>query len=281
MSIDTTWLRCPNCLLDLEAVGSRVFGCASGHRFDQAKPGYLTLLPPRAPRTIGDDDEMLAARSNLHERGAFAPIADALVNTVHERPRQTSAARVADLGCGTGHYSAAIARAMPGSAVLLADRSSRAVRSSLRAQPTATGVVLDIWRPLPLRDGVADVILNVFAPRNGAEFGRILAPGGALLVVVPTAAHLVELRVQGALLEVPSNKSERVVERLAPLGFAPRSRELIEYPLGTDTSVQALLAAMGPSAHHRDTLLATDAIAESATSVTVSVELLVFESARR
>ena len=43
----------------------------------------------------------------------------------------------------------------------------------------------DVFRPFPLADGVADVVLDVFAPRNPAEFHRVLRPTGRLIVVRP------------------------------------------------------------------------------------------------
>ena len=62
------------------------------------------------------------------------------------------------------YYAECLAEAQSGASLLLADRSPEAVRALLRAVPAATGVVLDIWRPLPLRDAVADVVLALFAP---------------------------------------------------------------------------------------------------------------------
>ncbi len=227
MSIDTTWLRCPNCFSDLSAIDERVFGCAAGHRFDRARQGYLTLLPPRAPRTVGDDREMLAARAALLDGGAYSPIAAAIADAVAAVPpdgHPGASLRIADLGCGTGYYSASIARAVPDAAFLLADRSPDAVRISLRALPAATGVVLDLWRPLPIRDGVVDVALNVFAPaqrrrvRARARTERTArrrrpsrrAPAGA-----PRA---------GAVLDVPAGKADRVAEQLAASGFDAERR---------------------------------------------------------
>lgn len=294
MSIDSTWLRCPNCFLDLSPVDDRTFGCAAGHRFDRAKHGYLTLLPPKAPRTIGDDPGMLSARADLLGSGAFAPISDALITAVRASLRPPRAQlgqnaagsapplRVADLGCGTGHYSAELARAIPELELLLADRSPDAVRAGLRTLRSATGIVLDIWRPLPLRTDVADVVLNVFAPRNVEEFARILRPGGELLVVVPTERHLQELRRDGLVLDIPSGKSARLIEQFTGAGFALRSNTPIEYRLEASGPTRLQLADMGPSAHHADVLAHDDASEVSSAldttePVTVSVELVSFE----
>lgn len=283
MSIDSTWLRCPNCFLDLSEVDANVFGCTAGHRFDRAKHGYLTLLPPKAPRTVGDDREMLQARAALLDGGAYAPIASAITDAAHAH-RSISvddSLRIADFGCGTGYYSDALAQALPASAILLADRSPEAVRVSLRALPSATGVVMDLWRPLPLRDGVVDIALNVFAPRNPAEFARVLTPRGRLIVVVPTDAHLQELRRSGALIEVPTGKSDRVAEQLHEAGLVLRTSTGVEYAFEADVATRRLLAGMGPSAHHGDSLASSDAtvVEAEAIEVSVAVSVLTFELA--
>jgi len=104
MSIDTTWLRCPNCLLDLDPIDERTLGCPTGHRFDLSKHGIVTLLPPKAPKTIGDDRDMLDARAALLDSGAYAPIAAAITESLSAAGFDGSAdaPRIADLGCGTG-----------------------------------------------------------------------------------------------------------------------------------------------------------------------------------
>lgn len=278
MSIDSTWLRCPNCFHDLEAVDERTFGCATGHRFDRSKYGYLTLLPPKAPRTIGDDRTMLSARSALLSGGAYAPIVTALIDTARAGGdgSKSEGMRVADLGCGTGHYSAELARALPDVRSLVTDRSPDAIRESLRSLPAATGVVLDIWRPLPIRTAVADLVLNIFAPRNPGEFARILRPGGTLLIVVPTERHLEELRHDGLVLDVPSGKSALVMEQFSAAGFTLRTMQAVEYSIETNAEVRRLLTGMGPAAHHsREPASAGDR--DSDVVVTVSIELLAFE----
>ncbi|WP_395243187.1 putative RNA methyltransferase [Agromyces sp. MMS24-K17] len=319
MTVDTTWLRCPNCFQDLESVDGRTVGCSTGHRFDESRQGYLTLLPPKAPRTIGDDRAMLDARTAFLDTGAYRPIADAvaqLASGAEPRNRaggapgithRSASPRLADLGCGTGYYAAIVARRLGSTDVLLADRSPDAVRAARRSlrsewdawtrEPTPagrsespgperaserlTGVVLDLWRPLPLRDGVADVILDVFAPRNPSEFARVLAPGGRLIVVVPTVRHLGELRAEGAMLEIPDGKDEHVVGQLDTTGLELADRRRVDTAIEVDAVSRAHLIGMGPSAHHRDEDAAGAGGPESPeSSITVSVDVLAFEHGR-
>ena len=281
MSIDSTWLRCPNCSASLSPIDERVYGCDRGHRFDRSKHGYLTLLAPNAPRTAGDDRGMLDARAQLLGGGAYRPIADVVVDAAlpNDESIPSGSLRFADLGCGTGYYASRLMDAAPDANILLADRSPDAVRAALRATPAATGVVLDIWRPLPIRDATADVILNVFAPRNPGEFARILSPGGRVVVVVPRPEHLRELRQNGLLLDVPAEKARAVTEQLAAAGLVRRRAVPVDYQLDADRMTRALLAGMGPSAHHAASL-GSDLDEESTIAVTVAVDVLTFEHAR-
>jgi len=278
MSIDTTWLRCPNCLHDLVAVDDRTLGCDTGHRFDVARQGIVTLLPPKAPRTVGDDRAMLDARAALLDGGAYAPIASAIIEAVQRAVGPSvDAPRIADLGCGTGYYSAQLAQVLHGAEFLLADRSPDAVRMSRRQVARSTGVVLDTWRPLPIRDDVAYVVLDVFAPRNPPEFARILRPEGIVIVVVPTTEHLRELRADGAMLDVPAEKAERVSDAFAAAGLTRRARARVEYRLAADAETLGRLVDMGPAAHHNARRPAgTD---DRGRTVTVSVDVLVFAHA--
>ncbi|GGI48303.1 23S rRNA (guanine745-N1)-methyltransferase [Agromyces flavus] len=273
MSIDSTWLRCPNCFSDLSPVDERVFGCDRGHRFDRAKQGYLTLLPPKAPRTVGDDRAMLDARAALLGSGAYRPIADEILHaTAIDSAGGTPS--IADLGCGTGYYSQRIAEAHPGARFLLADRSADAVRASLRSLPDGTGIVMDIWRPFPIRSAVADVVLNVFAPRNPAEFARILHASGRVVVVVPRVGHLAELRRAGLLLDVPPEKASTTTERLDDAGLIRRSAATVEYRIEADGNLRRMLSGMGPSAHHAAST--ADVSDDTSIEVTVSVDVLGF-----
>ena len=99
--------------------------------------------------------------------------------------------------------------------------------------------------------GAAELLLNVFAPRNGPEFHRVVSPAGTLVVVTPAAEHLAELVDALGLLAVDPQKADRIAASLGEL-FEPRGETLATRELAlTHTEVRTLVA-MGPSAWHAD-----------------------------
>ncbi|HEY0700071.1 MAG TPA: 23S rRNA methyltransferase, partial [Micromonospora sp.] len=132
------------------------------------------------------------------------------------------------------------------------------------------------WGTLPLADATAAVLLNVFAPRNGAEFRRVLRPDGVLLVVTPTAEHLAELVERLDLLRVDPAKGARVAGSLAG-HFAPAGRSTHRHRLRLSRHEVRTLVGMGPSAWHSqpDQLAARIADLPEPVAVTASVDLTV------
>jgi 23S rRNA (guanine745-N1)-methyltransferase len=117
-------------------------------------------------------------------------------------------------------------------------------------------------------------LLDVFAPRNGAEFHRVLRPGGTLLVVTPTAEHLRELVGPLGLLNVDAEKPSRVAASLSAW-FVPVAEQRLERSLRLTHAEVRALVGMGPSAWHTDPAALTARIAAlpTPTVVTASVHL--------
>ncbi|WP_027342603.1 putative RNA methyltransferase [Hamadaea tsunoensis] len=235
-------LRCPLCADGLAATPGSL-RCPHGHSFDVARAGYAHLgVGRRLP--AGDTPEMVAARAGfLHH---YLPVRAAVADAV-----PGGAALVADAGAGTGFYLSGALDAAPDAAGLAMDVSKAALRRAARCHPRAAAVLTDLWGPLPLRDSAVDVLLNVFAPRNGPEYARILTPRGRLVVVTPLADHLSELRAAHGLLDVDPAKEERLATSLS--AFQATASEDLTWPMSLTAEDVTAVVGMGPNAFHTQT----------------------------
>ncbi|WP_033280747.1 putative RNA methyltransferase [Streptomyces sp. NRRL F-525] len=240
-------LRCPTCRTRSLHRDRSALRCPAGHTFDIARHGYAGLLTG-ARATSGDDVAMAQARERFLSTDTYAPIRKAVARLAADStPEQ---ATVVDVGCGTGYYLAGVLDQLPGARGLGLDTSVRALRSAARAHERAAAVAWDVFRPFPLADGVAEVVLDVFAPRNPVEFHRVLRPTGRLIVVRPARRHLAELRGRvSAMVTIDPAKEQRLHRALDPY-FEAAVTDQVEYtaPL---TGREALdLVGMTPSARH-------------------------------
>ncbi|GAA1232754.1 rRNA (guanine-N1)-methyltransferase [Kitasatospora nipponensis] len=272
------YLTCPHCRLGLalDATG-RALRCSGGHSFDIAKQGYVSLLPGDAHTGTGDTAEMVAARADFLEAGHYRAIAEALATAAAATGAGSAVGGlVADLGTGTGYYLARVLDALDGTAGAALDISKFALRRAARAHPRAGAVACDAWRPLPLADACADLVLNVFAPRNGAEIRRVLRPGGSLLVASPTTRHLRELVGALGLLVVDEEKERRIDEKLGPW-FTPGPRTEVEFELRLSRRDAAAVVGMGPNAWHTDPAAVAGALAQLPEPVAVTGSVRIAE----
>ncbi|MDX2678222.1 methyltransferase domain-containing protein [Streptomyces sp. NY05-11A] len=240
-------LCCPTCRMPRLHPEHGALRCPVGHTFDIAHHGYAGLLTGTRA-TSGDDAAMVQARDRFLSTGAYAPIRD--VGACLAAGAMAEQATVVDVGCGTGYYLVGVLDQLPGARGLGLDTSVRALRSAARAHDRAAAVAWDVFRPFPLADGVADVVLNVFAPRNPAEFHRVLRPTGRLIVVRPTGRHLAELRGRvSAMVTVDPAKEQRLHRALDPY-FEAAVTEQVEYPAILASPDALDLVVMTPSARH-------------------------------
>ncbi len=222
----------------------------------------MGLLAGKGAFAAGDSAEMIAARERFLGEGHF----DGLARLVAEVARGSGEAGaeppvVVDAGAGTGFYLARVVDGWDGAVGVAIDAAKAAVRRAARVHERVGAVLADVWRPLPLRDDAADVLLNVFAPRNGAEFARVLKPGGRLLVVTPGAAHLGELVGALGLLSVDPDKDARVAGTLGRF-FAPAAEHAVTMELALSHAAAEAAVGMGPSAWHVDAEATRRKIAE-------------------
>ncbi|MCA2213878.1 methyltransferase domain-containing protein [Jidongwangia harbinensis] len=266
------YLRCPVCEGAVARAGAGSLRCPRGHTFDIARQGYVDLTAGRVPHQ-GDSVPMVADRAEFLAAGHYDFIAAALAEAAAAH-RPAGDGPVLDAGTGTGWYLGHVLQALPGAVGVGLDVSKPALRRAARAHQRAGAVRCDLWRRLPLADASAALVLDVFAPRNAAEFRRVLRPGGALLVVTPAADHLHELVGTLGLIRVDPDKAERLADHLGghftAAGTTTHRRTL--HLAGADLRT---LVGMTPSARH---VRAGD-LPEHDVPVTAAVDLTVYRPA--
>ncbi len=239
-------LVCPVCEQAL-ARADRALTCPAGHRFDAARQGYVNLLTGQGTPFEGDTVEMVRAREDFLGSGHYDRLRHALVSAA--RAHVDVPAVVLDAGAGTGYYLEGLAESWPAAFPVALDISKIALRRAARRLPGGISIVWDLWRPLPVSSRSVDVLLNVFAPRNPAEFARVLAPGGCVVVVTPRPGHLAGLESVGPLLAVPEQKADDVVAAFEGR-LVEVHREELDYTMTLPCDLARSALVMGPAAHH-------------------------------
>ncbi|MDO5032021.1 methyltransferase domain-containing protein [Corynebacterium sp.] len=230
----------------------------SGHSFDVAKQGYVTLAAGAGLKHKGDDSAMVAARETFLSLGHFAPFVEAVTAAVFdaldaaEVPEDHHPALL-EVGAGTGYYLAHTLDSIAEARGVGLDISPHAAKHLAKCHPRVGAVVADVWERLPLRDESIDAISVIFAPRNSAEFQRVLRPGGEVIVLTPDTGHLDELREPLGILGVEEGKIDRLYEQAE--GFLEQAAEPVElsFPITLDRSSIAAQVGMSPSARHIET----------------------------
>jgi 23S rRNA (guanine745-N1)-methyltransferase len=162
------------------------------------------------------------ARRRLLDAGYGEPLLRAILEEAAGLPPD---AAVLDVGCGEGYYLGSLlaARGVEAHGV---DLSAAAVELAARRHPEATWIVANADRSLPYATDAFDLVLSIDARLNPAGMQRVLRPGGRLLVAVPAADDLVELR-QAVLGEpVLKDRLESAAARLAG-DFALEARRTV------------------------------------------------------
>lgn len=233
-------LRCPLCREALSRQGGSLV-CEKRHCYDIARQGHVNFVPNQKDGFY--KKELFESRAKVFEAGVFAPVVDALTDALTryapgERPV------VVDAGCGEGYY---IKRVCPGREMerIGFDLSKDAVRMAARGGSPEMFFAADLAR-IPLADGCADAVLDVFTPANYAEFGRILKPSGVIVKLAPRSGYLVELRAAAAGLLRHSKYDGGKVERYAQEKMEILETRAMTYTLPVDAELARHLARMTP-----------------------------------
>jgi SAM-dependent methyltransferase len=285
-------LNCPICTAPFDPSTSTqaMLVCVNAHTFDIAREGYVNLL---RKKLSGDTKEMMLARRAFFDQDFYRPISDALnalllpyiATMSQDKERNTHGAPITflDAGCGEGYYlgrflAAFHAHYPQDEAIALGlDISKEALRMAAKRYKDAFFVVANLKEPhLVIADACCDLLFNIFAPRNPAEFARILRPGGLLCIALPDPSHLQELRAALPLLTIEENKRQHVIEQFSS-HFTLLTTDSISYQLHlTQENVQQLVM-MTPNYWHLSAEIREAITHISTLTTTIAITFLLFQ----
>lgn len=254
-------LICPECAAPL-APGTGALRCDQDHSYGVAADGSIALLPStaRAGRA-GDTRAMVQARRTFLDRGYYRPILQAVTDRValHLQQMLVPSAgpthALLDAGCGEGSYLAGVTRDLrrrPGGTPVCAfgiDISAAAVSMAAARYGECAFIQGDLAARLPFADGALTAVQNIFAPRNAAEFARVIAPGGLLAIVIPLPEHQQELRAALPILSIEPDKRAHIVRQLGE-AFTLQDERAVEYEIEVAVGHLRPLVLMSPNAWH-------------------------------
>ena len=189
-------LKCPVCGGALSQ-SERTLRCEKGHSYDLAKQNYVNLLMSNksSAKRHGDDKLMVRARRDFLEKGYYLFLREEICRLAVEHCGE--GVEFLDAGCGEGWYTSAVKEALESSgkscSALGVDISKEALAAAGRRDKSLSLAVASI-NALPVADEKCDLLLNVFAPHDDAEFRRVLKKGGILIKVMPLETHLFGLK---------------------------------------------------------------------------------------
>lgn len=220
---------CPICQSPLQ-LSERRYSCIHHHSFDVAKEGYVNLLPVQHKNSTapGDNSQMMQARRQFLDSGAYQPLSDKVNHLLSTLTIQ----RLLDLGCGEGYYTGRLEHYLSlsnSSNIEIAgiDIAKNAVRISAKRYPDITFAVASAYQ-LPVAPHYFDAVMRIYAPSLNAELQRVIKPTGYLLTVTPGPRHLIEMK-QAVYEELKLHSDAIKPED----GFQHQLRQQLSYQLDT------------------------------------------------
>ncbi|MBU9847626.1 23S rRNA (guanine(745)-N(1))-methyltransferase [Rahnella ecdela] len=188
--------QCPLCFQPLTLTGQQ-WRCPANHQFDNAKEGYVNLMPVQHKRSKqpGDSPEMMISRRAFLDAGHYQPLRDRLSDILDEVIPEDAQALL-DIGCGEGYYTAAFAeRLMPHRMLKVygLDVAKVAIRYAAKRYHDVSFCVASSHR-LPFADSSLDAVIRIYAPCKAQELHRAIKPGGLVVTVAPGPRHLYQLK---------------------------------------------------------------------------------------
>ena len=237
--------QCPLCHQPLSPQASS-WRCENRHQFDQAKEGYVNLLPVQHKRSKqpGDSADMMLARREFLDAGHYQPlqqkVCDIFARVLHGEPLS-----LLDIGCGEGYYTHAVANRMQEKGladVHALDVSKVAVRFGAKRYHNVKFCVASSHR-LPFADNQFDAVLRIYAPCKAEELARVVKERGYVLTVTPGPRHLIQFK---ALIYQQVKLHDETPEQLS--GFTLVEQHSLNYPMLLNNEESAALLQMTPFA---------------------------------
>jgi len=230
--------RCPLCQHAL-VLADNSYRCENNHSFDQAKQGYVNLLPVqfKHSKAPGDNKSMVVARRAFLDQGFYQPLVDKMLSLYQQYGQQD--APLLDAGCGEGFYSHQHKTLK--NQVYGVDIAKDTIKIAAKRYQDCHFSVGTLSK-LSFADEHFNWITSVYAPILEQEFTRVLAPGGYLLTVTPAQKHLQQLK---QLIYATANEHDESKSPINELTLV--SQEKLSYTMEFKHSDDVLnLLAMTP-----------------------------------
>ncbi len=243
IAVTSDVLACPVCQEALTSL-AQTYLCPRGHAFDLARQGYLNLLlaQQKKSREPGDSKEMIASRMYFLDQGYYRPLSEQVNQTALACLSEHEHLTLLDAGCGEGYYLTRLREAFTAARqselrYVGVDISRAAIQRAAQRSKAITWLVASVVA-LPLRESSCTLLLSIFAPSNFAEFARVLAPCGELILVTPGPTHLYELR-ELLYTDIVEHTQEDLLARASP-AFETIRTERVVFDLQLDTAADIM-----------------------------------------
>ncbi|MCD9497699.1 23S rRNA (guanine(745)-N(1))-methyltransferase [Photobacterium carnosum] len=193
--------QCPLCHLpltmDANSASSTSYRCSNNHQFDQAKEGYVNLMPVhhKSSKNPGDNKEMMQARRLFLNTDHYQPLRDAVMAQLRQHLPQ-DATELLDIGCGEGYYTSEFVQLRQQFSDITIhglDISKVAVKYAAKRYHDCDFCVASSHR-LPFADHFFDGVVRIYAPCKDEELHRSIKSGGILVTATPAPRHLYQLK---------------------------------------------------------------------------------------
>ena len=191
------------------------YRCPENHSYDMAKSGYVNLLLANQKRTKnpGYNKEMIQARRRFFAKGYYdcigTQLIDALQRSIPQLCRRQSV-QILDVGCADGYLSDQIYQRWPNPAQMWGiDLSKIAIQYAAQSYPKINFAVGNAYH-LPVLPNSVDLIIQILAPTNEAEYARVLKKDGFLVTITPNTEHLWAIKEQ--IYETPNKHQPKALD---------------------------------------------------------------------